>query len=125
MKVERAEIRSLDHMANKYYAFASMIYCGIDGIIHKLKLPEPTVEDPGKLDPKLRLELNIHDIPKTFADRKAWMLGKEGFEDVGKPIRDLFGDHALNNYLAVHKRDHDLFSNVTLEEEINILTEKF
>ena len=110
MQVERAEIRSLDHMSNKYFAFAAMIYCGLDGIENKLTLPDPVVEDPANLDSETRLKRGIKNIPNTFAERKAWILGKEGHEDIGAPIRELFGDRAIKNYLCVHERDHEFFS---------------
>ena len=44
--------------------------------------------------------------------------------EVGKPIRELFGMKALENYLAVLETDHDLFSKMTFEQEVRILVEK-
>jgi glutamine synthetase len=110
MQVERREIRSLDHISNKYFAFAAMIYCGLDGIENKLTLTDPVVEDPANLDSETRLKRGIKNIPNTFAERKALILGKEGHEDIGAPIRELLGDRAIKNYLCVHERDHELFS---------------
>ncbi len=47
MRVTNFEIKPLDHVANHYYALASSIGAGIEGIKKKIKLPDPN-NDPTK-----------------------------------------------------------------------------
>ena len=66
-EVTNAEIKTFDHTANHYVAFALTIVCGIAGIKEGLKLPTPCQEDPGNWTEEKRLAEGLKEIPNTFA----------------------------------------------------------
>ncbi|MDD6058520.1 MAG: glutamine synthetase family protein [Clostridiales bacterium] len=65
----RAELRSADPMTNPYLAYTLLIYAGLYGIEHKLKLP-PAADMNLYTAPKEILEQFAH-LPKTLAEAKA------------------------------------------------------
>ena len=86
-------------------ALAAVIACGIDGMKKGLKLPPPTPGDPASLSEATREQQQIKVLPRSFKERKQH-LTSQGATEVGKPIRELFGAKAIENYLAVLEKDH-------------------
>ena len=64
--VEHIEIKSLDHTANMYYAFAAIIACGIEGVKKLLQLPPHVVGDPSNFDEDGKKKHEIKNLPITF-----------------------------------------------------------
>jgi glutamine synthetase len=96
------ELKSFDHTANMYLAFAATIACGIYGIRNGMKLPPPCIGDPSLLTEEVRQQRNIQVLPHDFSERKEFILyGSKVDNSIGKPIRELFTPRALRNYLAI------------------------
>lgn len=69
----RAELRSPDPAANPYLAFALIIYAGLNGIKHKMELPEPANINLYKAAPKTlarfdRLPQDLHSARALAAE---------------------------------------------------------
>jgi hypothetical protein len=45
--------------------------------------------------------------------------------DLGKPIRDFFGEDTIANVLMIGQVDHDFFSKMTVDEEAKLLLTKY
>ena len=129
MGVSNIELKTFDHTANMPLAFAAIIMCGMDGMKRSLKLPAPVDKDPSKLDDATKRANNIRLLAQSFTERKTFLLGTNDPNvqpaDIGKPVRDLFGMKALENYLAVQQKDHELFSQMSFEEEVAAINEKY
>ena len=109
-----------------FLAFAAVIACGIDGIKRGLKLPPPVEKDPVDLDENTKHARHVTLLTQSFQDRKGYLSGQhEKAFDVGKPIRDLIGMRALENYISVQEQDHEIFSQMTFEQEVKTIIHKY
>jgi glutamine synthetase len=85
----RVELRCPDPACNPYLDFAVMLRAGLDGIKHKMALPEAAEEDLYHVDPRAR---QLETLPGSLADALAELQR----DDV---IVDALGPHVLERFV--------------------------
>jgi glutamine synthetase len=114
------EIKTLDHTANFAIALTSLLVCGIEGLNHKMTLPEPYSNDPYYLSKAERKKREIEELPLTLDDRI-----KAIYSDDGLPLRTFFGEDLVHNILEVAKEDEKYFKSKTFEDEVNHIINQY
>ena len=96
----RIELRCPDPSANPYLAAAVMLRAGLDGVRRELAAPPPTEE-------------NLYHLDEAGLSRLTAMPGSLG-EAIGELehsplVRETFGDHLFEQYLAGRRHEWDEF----------------
>ncbi|CDW89798.1 glutamate--ammonia ligase [Stylonychia lemnae] len=117
---QQFEIKSFDNTANFYFAIASTIVCGLQGLKDELKLPQPENDDVHLLSIKERESLGIKMLPNDFEQRVSIIMSEQG-----QPLRHFFGDELILNILRVHQQDFEFFKDINHEDELRLLLERY
>jgi glutamine synthetase len=116
--IKHFEIKTSDATSNPYLSIGSIIFAGLNGIKKKLSLPEPVQLDPAKLEEDERLKLNIKDLP-SCVDDAIKSLSKD------EVLMNAMGDGLSKAYIAVKTEENNYLKNLSLEEEVNLLLDKY
>jgi len=117
-KAQRFELKVSDASANPYLALGALIACGLDGIEKSMKLPKETTVDPGYVSKEESIERGIEKLP----------------EDLGEALEYLEKDSVILNsmeaglarsFFEVRKFEWENMKDATLEEEVEIMLEKY
>jgi len=90
------EVRACDSAASSYLQLAALVFAGLDGIKHKMKVQEPTEEDLSVLEEQHLNERGIYRLPESLS--KALELFERS-----ESVRSWFGDLFVDVYV-LHKR---------------------
>jgi glutamine synthetase len=112
------ELRTIDASANPYLALGSTIAAGLDGIRQGLELGEPVAIDPGHFSEEDRHHLGIDRLPQNLGDAIAHLSQNE-------ILRNALGAELSQAYLAVRKAEWEALKDLSLEEEIRLLMDKY
>jgi len=96
----RVELRCPDPACNPYLAFAVMLKAGLDGIKHKMVLPEAAEEDLYQVDPRAR---QLETLPGSLGDALAALQR----DDV---IADTLGQHVLERFVEAKTQEWESYS---------------
>jgi glutamine synthetase len=96
----RVELRCPDPACNPYLAFAVMLKAGLDGIKHKMALPEAAEEDLYQVDPRAR---QLETLPGSLGDALAALQR----DDV---IADALGQHVLERFVEAKTLEWESYS---------------
>jgi len=96
----RVELRCPDPACNPYLAFAVMLKAGLDGIKHKMVLPEAAEEDLYQVDPRAR---QLETLPGSLGDALAALQR----DDV---IADALGQHVLERFVEAKTLEWESYS---------------
>lgn len=102
-KQTRIEMRTPDPTANPYLLFAVMLKAGLDGIVSSMK---PAAEAQGNIydmTPDERRQCQIRHYPRDLHDALEHMSDSE-------LVREVMGDQAFEQYLAVKSQEADSFA---------------
>jgi glutamine synthetase len=93
----RLELRSPDPSCNPYLAFAVMLECGLDGIIHELPLPKPTEEN---LFESEWARTGLQALPGTLG---------EALNDLEEDsvVQEALGPHIYERFLDAKRQEWD------------------
>ena len=93
----RLELRSPDPSCNPYLAFAVMLKCGLDGIIHELPLPKPTEEN---LFESEWARTGLQALPGTLG---------EALNDLEQDtaVQEALGPHIYERFLDAKRQEWD------------------
>lgn len=116
--VKHFEIKTVDASSNPYLALGAVIFAGYDGIKNKMTLPEPVQQDPGTLSSDERSIKGIRTLP-THLDQALTYLEKD------RDLMDALGSKLSQAYLAVKKAEFEYFKDLSHQEEVEILLDKF
>lgn len=116
--VTHFEVKTHDATANPYLALGGILAAGLDGIEQKLELPEAVDVDPGLLDSKVRKQRSIHELPKSL---------KEVLKNLENcaPLKEALGEDLLCSYLAVKHEELKGISELSPQEEVELLLQKY
>lgn len=112
------EFKTLDVSSNPYLALGAVIAAGMDGIRRKMKLQPPVQVDPAIYSHREMEEKGIIPLP----------------ENLGNALKNLEQDNVILNalrpelsksYLAVKKAEWDAMKDLSLEEELDLLLDKY
>jgi glutamine synthetase len=116
--IKHFEIKTSDATSNPYLSLGSIICAGLNGIHEKLSLPEPVQLDPAKLDDKERSKLKIKDLPSCVDDAIKSLFNNE-------VLINSLGDGLSKAYIAVKTEENNYLKNLSLEEEVKLLLDKY
>jgi glutamine synthetase len=104
----RVELRCPDPACNPYLAFAVMLRAGLDGIKHKLALPEAAEEDLYHVDPRAR---QLETLPGSLGDALAELQR----DDV---IAAALGQHVLERFVEAKTLEWESYSMAVSQWEL-------
>lgn len=113
--VKHFELKTIDASSNPYLAWGAVIAAGLDGIKQEMELPEPIQMDPADIsDKKNKIKPLTPALEEALAELE---------ED--KIILEAMGEKLLKAYIAVKKTELDVLEDFSLEEEVELLLEKY
>jgi glutamine synthetase len=115
-KIKNFELKTVDASSNPYLAFGAVIAAGIHGITGEMELEEPVQEDPGNILDGINYKIRL--LPSKL-EKAIGELEKD------KTIMDAMGEKLSKAYIAVKKAELESLKNLKLEEEVELLLEKY
>lgn len=116
--IKHFEIKTSDATANPYLALGAIIRAGIDGIVRKMELPEPVQSDPADMSDKERINHKIIDLPSNPLE------AIESLENDNVLI-DSLGKGLSNEFIAVKKEEWRILKGMDMDEEVDLLINKY
>jgi glutamine synthetase len=108
------EVKVVDPSANPYLASAAILGLALDGIKHKLALPQEVTVDPAKLSDADRDRAGIVCLPEAQAEAIAAL-------DNSDLLRNILGDPVVDMVVAVRGMEHERYAELGPEQ----LADKF
>jgi glutamine synthetase len=114
----RFELKAADASANPYLALGAMLAAGFDGIEKKLEPPREVTVDPGLLGEAERKANHVHALPTSLG---------QALEELQKDkvLLEALGAERAKTYSAVKKMEWEALKDVTLEDEVKLLAERY
>jgi glutamine synthetase len=116
--IKHFELKTVDASSNPYLAFGAIIAAGIDGIERCLELSAPIQLDPNGLSPSEREKLNVSSLPSSASDAL-------GLLESDHVILAALGKELARAYVGVKKTELAALESLTLEQEVELLLEKY
>ena len=117
-EIRHFELKVIDASSNPYLAFGAVIAAGLDGIREQLQLGKPVQQDPGYLSEGEHNEYNIAPLPSSLSDA-LFHLKNDAV------VMRALGNELARAYIGVKNAEWDALENLTLEEEVQLLLEKY
>jgi len=117
-RASRIEYKISDATANPYLALGALMAAGIDGLQRNLKLPEEVTIDPGLIPEADRNARGIDLLPQNLGEALA-ALRKD---DV---LLEALGKGLARSFTAVRQNEWEVLKDMSLEEEVDLLVERY
>ncbi len=117
-RADRVEYKTADGAANPYLALGAIIAAGMDGIERNLALPEEVLVDPGLIPEKQRRERGIDLLPQNLGEAID-ALKKDDL------LLSAMGEPLARSFTAVRQHEWDYLKGASLEEEVDLLLERY
>ena len=115
-RIKHFEIKTSDATANPYIALGAIIKAGIDGIDKETELPEPVQLDPANMTDNERIKSKITDLPSDPEEAIEYLENDEILIDLGI---------GLSTFIAVKKEEWRILKDLSMEDEVNLLSRKY
>jgi glutamine synthetase len=112
------ELKTVDASSNPYLALGAVITAGMDGVRRKLDPGPPLQVDPGTLTDAERATRGIDPLPSSL-DRAQSHL------EADRVLLDALGPKLATAYIAVRRMENAALGNLTLEDEVRRLLERY
>jgi glutamine synthetase len=112
------ELKTVDASSNPYLAFGAILAAGLDGIERRLELGAPIQLDPSNLSPSEREKLNVVPLPSRASDAL-------GLLESDQVLLTALGKQLARAYVGVKKTELATLESLTLEQEVQLLLEKY
>lgn len=112
------EFKTSDASANPYLALGTVIFAGLDGINRNLNPGKPVDIDPGLFSEAELQQRGIQRLPQNLGEAI-----KNLSED--KLLLDALGSELSRAYLAVRTAEWEAMKEMELDEEVNLLLERY
>ncbi|KEI70582.1 glutamine synthetase family protein [Endozoicomonas elysicola] len=112
------ELKTMDASANPYLALGSIIASGIDGLRNKMGLNEECSIDPGCMSEQEREKAAIRALPEDLS------TALDCFRENNVLLKAM-GDGLAKSYLGVKQTENNHFSELSLEDEVNMLLQRY
>ncbi|NER87512.1 glutamine synthetase family protein [Moorena sp. SIO3A2] len=112
------ELKTVDASSNPYLALGAVIAAGLDGIRNSLELGESVAVDPGHLTELERSQRGIELLPTNLGEA----IGNLSADQI---LLDALGVELAQAYLAVKKAEWEAMKDFELEEEVELLLERY
>jgi glutamine synthetase len=109
---KRMELRCPDSAGNPYLQFAVILGCGLDGIEHNIKPPEPVEKDIFHMTAEERVKHGIQSMPESLGEALHHFRNS-------KLMKDILGDHIFENFITVKQREWDAFRSYVTKWELD------
>ena len=117
-RVSRFELKTVDATANPFIALGAFIAAGLDGLRRNLALPEEVTTDPGLMPEDQRLARGIDLLPRNLGEALDALRSDE-------VLLKAMGPDLARSYVAVRQNEWDNLKNMSLEEEVALLAERY
>jgi len=117
-KIRHFELKAIDASSNPYLALGAVIAAGLDGIHQQLTLGRPVQKDPVYLSNDEHNEYNSVRLPVSFGDA---LLHLENDTVIMRAL----GNELARAYIGVKNAEWDALKDLTLDEEVQLLLEKY
>ncbi len=117
-KAQRFELKVSDASANPYLALGALIACGLDGIEKSMQLPNETTVDPGYVPQEGCKERGIEKLPANLGEALEYL-------EKDSVILSSMGKDLSRSFFEVRKFEWDNLKDATLEQEVEIMLEKY
>ena len=117
-EANRFELKTVDATANPYMALGAFIAAGLDGLRPNLVLPEETAIDPGLIPEDQRRAKGIDLLPQNLGQALD-ALRKDNL------LLEAMGEQLAGSYMAVRRNEWENLKDLTLEEEVALLAERY
>ena len=114
----RFELKTVDATSNPYMALGAFIAAGLDGLRRNLVLPEETAVDPGLIPEDQRRAKGIDLLPQNLGQALD-ALRKDNL------LLEAMGEQLAGSYMAVRRNEWENLKDLTLEEEVALLAERY
>lgn len=112
------ELKTCDATSNPYLALGGAIAAGLDGIRRNLDLPEPVACDPGNWTDAERQQRRIDPLPATLGEA----LERFSHDPV---LSAALGPELARAFMAVRWAEWQALKDVSLEDEVKLLLERY
>ncbi|NEP37714.1 MAG: glutamine synthetase, partial [Moorea sp. SIO3B2] len=112
------ELKTVDASSNPYLALGAVIAAGLDGIRNSMELGESVAVDPGHLTELERSHKGIELLPTNLGEA----IGNLSADQV---LLDALGVELAQAYIAVKKAEWEAMKDFELEEEVELLLERY
>jgi len=117
-RANRFEYKTADATANPYFALGALIAAGLDGLERDLKLPEEVTMDPGLIPEGKRKEKGIDLLPRNLGEA----IDAFRKNDI---LQEAMGKALSKSFIAVRQSEWEALKNMSLEEEVALLAERY
>jgi glutamine synthetase len=114
----RFELKAADASANPYLALGALIAAGLDGLEKKLELPPEVTVDPALLSDAERKANQVHPLPTNLGEALEALQKNE-------VLLEALGAERAKTYMAVKKMEWQALKDVSLEDEVKMLAERY
>jgi glutamine synthetase len=118
LPITNVELKICDATANPYLALGAVIAAGLDGIDRQLPLGDAVRGDPADLPEAERLERGILPLPATLGDAIAALER----DDV---LLEALGGDLARSYLAVRRAEWQAMRDLSHDEEVRLILERY
>lgn len=115
---QQIELKTSDASANPYLSLGAVLAAGLDGVGRRLSLCEPVNVDPGTLADEERLKKKIDVLP-TSLGRALEHLERN------RVLLDALGPELARAYLAVRRAEWEALRSARLDDEVQLLLERY
>lgn len=112
------ELKTVDATANPYLALGAVVAAGLEGIQQGLDSGEPVAIDPGYLPESERQQRNIDRLPENLGE------AIDQFKQ-NQTLTKALGSDLTQAFLAVRQAEWEYLKDLTLEEEVKLLLERY
>jgi glutamine synthetase len=117
-RADRFELKTVDATANPFMAMGAFIAAGLDGLRRNLALPQEVDTDPGLMPEDQRQARGIDLLPQDLGVAIAALRN----DDV---LLNAMGPDLARSYLAVRQNEWDNLKDLSLEEEVALLAQRY
>jgi glutamine synthetase len=114
----RFEYKTADATANPYIALGALIAAGLDGLSRRLELPAEVSVDPGLIPEAERNARGIDLLPQNLGEALHALRNDP-------VILSAMGAALARSYVAVRQHEWDNLKDLKLEEEVEMLVERY
>ena len=117
-RASRFEYKTADATANPYIALGALIAAGLDGLSRNLELPEEVTVDPALISEEQRRAGRIDRLPQNLGEALD-ALRQDSL------LLEAMGAELARSYMAVRQHEWDNLKELNLEEEVDLLVERY
>jgi glutamine synthetase len=114
----RFELKTADASANPYLALGAIVAAGLDGLEKKLELPNEISTDPALLSEAERSANKVYVLPSNLGEAIQHL-------ENNSVLLEALGSERAKAYLAVRKMEWEALKDVSLEDEVKMLAERY